>query len=657
VSRRPSGAVALSSYRFQGLKTTAWCLLIMKILLVNPPLLQLNTPYPATAYLAGHLRRCGYSVRQADLGLIWVLRLFSQAGVQRILAALESEGSDAHPSVVHLRENAERVLACIDPVIAFLQGRQTGLERRIAGRTLLPEGKRFAELGPVGHEQDYLDFAFGAFGVADKAKYFASLFIEDLADAITHGIDSSFELSRYGSKLSQSPPSIEPLLEAMASSPLTATCLNEVTLELLEQEKPDVVGLSVPFPGSLLGALRIASIIRTTLPLARIIMGGGWVNTEFRDLCEPRLFDFVDAVTYDDGERPLECLLEYFAGRREREQLLRTRLRVDGEVRWFCSSDETDIPFSQTANPTYDGLPLCDYLGIVDFPNPMHRLWGDTRWNKLTVAHGCYWKKCTFCDLSLDYISRYEPLSAMVLADRMEALIAETGYRGFHFVDEAAPPKVLAGLAKELLRRHIVVSWWGNIRFDPYFTPEVCKLLADSGCIAVTGGLEAAQDRLLALMQKGVSVKQVARVAKAFANSGILVHAYLIYGFPSQTEQETIDSLEYVRQLFVEGCLDSAHWHRLAVAAHAPIGQDPAAFGIKLVPTPTPTFARNDLQFVDPVGTNHDRLGLGLNKAIYNYMRGLGLDDDVRAWFDFAVPQTSVPSDYVEKTLGGRWRL
>ena len=285
----------------------------------------------------------------------------------------------------------------------------------------------------------------------------------------------------------------------------------------------------------------------------------------------------------------------------------------------------------------------------------MHRLWSDERWNKLTVAHGCYWKKCTFCDVTLDYIIRYEATSADELVDRIEALIEETGQTGFHFVDEAAPPAALRGLAEKLLERNVVITWWGNVRFEKTFTPELCALLAESGCIAISGGLEVASDRLLELMKKGITVEQVARVTRGFTDAGVMVHAYLMYGFPTQTEQETIDSLERVRQLFEADCIQSAFWHRFAATAHSPIGKQPTHCGIRLGREPAITFARNDLAFSDPTGTDHEFLGAGLKRALYNYMLGLGLDVEVETWFarrkKRPVPSANVPRDLVASAL------
>jgi hypothetical protein len=345
-------------------------------------------------------------------------------------------------------------------------------------------------------------------------------------------------------------------------------------------------------------------------------------------------------------------LLEHLAGRRSASRLVRTFHRPAGsDAVVYTNLAEPDIPFDEVGTPTWDGLPLQRYLSLLDMLNPMHRLWSDGRWNKLTVAQGCYWKKCSFCDVGLDYIGRYETTSATVLADRIEAIVAETGQTGFHFVDEAAPPRMLKALAVELLRRRMPITWWGNVRFEKTFTPALCQQLADSGCVAISGGLEVASDRLLALMNKGVSVDQVARVTKGFADAGVMVHAYLMYGFPTQTAQDTVDALELVRQLFAAGCIHSGFFHRFVCTVHSPVGLAPQDYGITLLPLVPGRFAKNDVAFTDPTGCDHDALGVGLKKALYNYMHGIGLDDDVRRWFDFPVPKPRVARQRIARAL------
>ncbi|HSQ71820.1 MAG TPA: radical SAM protein, partial [Rubrivivax sp.] len=493
----------------------------------------------------------------------------------------------------------------IGPTIAFLQGRDPTLAYRIAPRGFLPEGPRFATLDTYVDPRDPeggdpLAWAFGALGQQDRARHLATLYLNDIADVLRDAVDPRFEFVRYGEALAMSQPSFEPLAQALAAPPnLVDRTLQALALQALARHRPDVVLLSVPFPGAVYGALRIAQAMKAEQPALRIALGGGYVNTELRTLAEPRLFDFDDAVTLDAGERPLLALLEHWRGKRSSARLVRTFVRAEGTVR-YVDIGEADIPFEEVGTPTWDGLPLQDYLSLLDLLNPMHRLWSDGRWNKLTVAHGCYWKKCSFCDVSLDYIGRYDAATAETLADRIEAIVAETGQTGFHFVDEAAPPKSLKALAAELQRRRLVVSWWGNIRFEKSFTPDLCQQLADSGCIAISGGLEVASDRLLKLMKKGVSVEQVARVTKAFADAGILVHAYLMYGFPTQTVQDTVDALEYVRQLFEAGCIQSGYFHRFACTVHSPVGRHPEQYGVTLQPLPAGGFARNDVGFVDP---------------------------------------------------------
>ena len=645
----------------------------MRVLSVIPPMTQLNTPYPSTAYLTGFLRGRGVDAVQEDLALALVLKLFSRDGLRALRAALHAlPNARRSPRARAFDAQFERYLATVEPAVAFLQGRDPSMGHRIGRRNFLPEGARFESLevyiDPDGG--DPLAWAFGALGVQDRARHIATLYLNDLADVVRDVADPRFEFVRYAEALAQSQARFEPLAQALAA-PLNLVdgTLKDLTLAALERHAPDLVLVSVPFPGNVYAAFRIAQAIKAARPAVRTVLGGGFVNTELRELAEPRVFDYFDYVCLDDGERPILALLEHLQGTRPLAGLVRTFVReraaaeesppapllqrgegAGGQVR-YIDFGEPDIPFAEVGTPTWDGLPLDRYLSILDMLNPMHRLWSDARWNKLTVAHGCYWKKCSFCDVSLDYISRYEAAGAELLADRIEAIIGETGQTGFHFVDEAAPPKVLKALAEELARRNRAISWWGNIRFEKSFTPALCRQLAESGCIAVSGGLEVASDRLLKLMNKGVSVEQVARVTHAFSEAGILVHAYLMYGFPTQTVQDTVDALEYVRQLFAEGCIQSGFFHRFACTVHSPVGLRPEDFGVRLRPLPAGDFAKNDVGFDDPAGVDHDRLGAALNKALYNFMHGIGLDDDVRGWFDQRVPKPRVGRHFIARAL------
>ena len=385
----------------------------------------------------------------------------------------------------------------------------------------------------------------------------------------------------------------------------------------------------MPFPGCLFGALAAARRIKQIAPSVHITMGGGYVNTELRELKDPGIFEYVDSLTMDSGWLPLLRLAEG----RSRTEWVRTYAPEDGAVR-FYDADVPEVRHTDLPAPDYSGLPVERYFGMMETLNPVTSLWSDGRWNKLVLAHGCCWSRCAFCDTSIDYICRYDPAEPAAVCDWMESVIRQTGFNGFHFVDEALPPALLDPLCDEIIRRRLDVEWWGNVRFEKRFSQPLIRKMAQAGCIAVTGGLETCNDRTLKLMQKGITVEHAAQVLNDFSDAGILTHAYLMYGFPTQTLDETLDALESVRRLFESGCLHSAYWHRFALTAHSDIFNHPERYGIESGAIPSGGFAVNEVPFSGAFDYDLDWLGEGLRAAAYNYQLGIGLDLPVESWLD-----------------------
>jgi hypothetical protein len=610
------------------------------LLLITPPFTQLNTPYPATAYIKGFLNTKSVSAFQMDLGIEVILELFSKNGLTDIFSSNYQLLTSNSQRISSLQEE---YVNTIDSVISFLQGKTPSLARQICSGNFLPEASRFLQL-------DDMEWAFGTMGMQDKAKHLATLYLEDISDFIVECVDENFGFSRYAERLGRSANSFDDLYEHLQKEP---TYIDKITLKILNERiqevHPKLICFSVPFPGNLYSSFRCAQFIKTNFPNIKIAMGGGFPNTELRELKDERVFEFFDFISLDDGELPLQLIIENEQLTIDKEYK-RTFLLENGKVTYKNNSIKPDYKPSEVGTPDYSDLLLDNYISVIEIANPMHSLWSDGRWNKLTMAHGCYWGKCTFCDISLDYIKLYEPITAKTLVDRMEEMIAQTGENGFHFVDEAAPPALMREVALEILRRKLVVTWWTNIRFEKSFTIDLCVLLKASGCIAVSGGLEVASDRLLELIKKGVTVEQVAQVARNFTESGIMVHAYLMYGYPTQTIQETVDSLEMVRQLFELGILQSGFWHQFAMTAHSPVGKFPEEFGV--IPEQNEiTFANNDINFKDKTGINHDKFSFGLKKSLFNYMHGICFDYSLQDWFDFKIPNTKIASDYIISCL------
>ena len=616
-----------------------------KVFFITPPFTQLNTPYPATAYLKGFLNSKNISSYQTDLGIEVILELFSKEGLIQLFDTIEQSKNELSANSKRILYLKNEYIKTIDAVISFLHDTNPTLAHLICERNYLPEASRFEQL-------EDLEWAFGTMGIRDKARHFSTLYLEDISDIIIEAVDPHFGFSRYAERLGRSASTFDELNSALTKeNTYIDTILLSLLKEKIESEEPTLVAISVPFPGNLYSAFKCGQWIKANHPEIKVTLGGGYANTELRSLKDRRVFNFFDFITLDDGEAPILNLIEHLEGLRPKEDLKRAFVLVNEQVTYINNSTTPDFKQKDVGTPDYTNLPLKKYLSVIEIANPMHRLWSDGRWNKLTLAHGCYWGKCTFCDISLDYIKTYEAATAQILVDRIEELISQTGNNGFHFVDEAAPPALMREVALEIIRRELTVVWWTNIRFEKSFTYDLCKLFASSGCIAISGGLEVASDRLLRLIEKGVTVAQVAKVADNFTQAGIMVHAYLMYGFPTQTEQETIDSLEVVRQLLEIGAVQSGFWHQFAMTVHSPVGLNPEKYGVINTTPEEGTFANNDLYHSDPTGCDHSVFSEGLKKSLFNYMHGIGFELPLQKWFDFKIPRTIIPKNFIERCL------
>ena len=591
----------------------------MKILLVTPPLTQLNTPYPATCQLVGFLRSQGVDAGQMDLSIELIQKLFKAEKLSEIFQIAASLPKLSKQNKIIL-QHADFFIQTIEPVMRFLSGRDSSLATRFSNREFWPVSKRFPS------EED-LEWAFGMIGNHDRATHLCTLFLKELSDFINSTIDPNFELIRYAESLCLRLPEFDPL-EQELEKPLSL--IDNLMLQIFSKKiietKPEFVGFSIPFPGNLYSALRCAQFLKQNYPEIKIIMGGGYVNTELRSISDTKIFDYLDFLVFDDGELPLLRLIKG-------EEMIRTIRKNDGELERINFDSKENIPFSKTGVPDYSGLTSNNYINLIELTNPMHALWSNGRWNKMMLAHGCYWGKCAFCDGSLDYIQRYETTSIEQIVDRMEIILRQTGQSGFHFTDEAAPPALLRKLAEEIIRRKLIVSYWTNVRFEKSFTPELSYLLAKSGCVAVAGGLEVASPRILELINKGITIETARESMKNLTDAGIMTHAYLMYGFPTETAKETIESLKVVRDLFESGFVQSAFWHRYAMTIHSPSGQNPSSVGAKSLQHHSNSFANNEIPFSTLNEIDLAFYGKGLNLATYNYMQGTGYDVEIKKWF------------------------
>jgi radical SAM superfamily enzyme YgiQ (UPF0313 family) len=630
----------------------------MKALLVQPPFTQLNSPYPAVHYLEAFLRSRGMDARALDHSIELYRAVFSRRGLapafdaaRRILDGEQSvagEGRDA-ATISQLERYVSyegSYLEWIDALVAFLSGGDPAFAHRLAQAVELPQGMR---------AEAFLD-ARGGRIASHEARGLATAMLEDLGDLVSYALDPSFGTVRYGERIAASASRFSALCSALDASPLlesTYKLILEAEWKTM-QEAPSLLLVSVPFPGCLLGALACARSCREAFgSRTRILLGGGYVSTELRGLRDVGIFDFCDYLCFDAGYGSIDSILEVEAGA-PRERLYKTMYRdSDGRLvaAGFEAADEasaepglrrttpcdardriarSEMEALVSIAPDYASVDFDRYIQVVDSDNPMHRLWSDSPWLKYGLAHGCYWRRCSFCDTSLEYVSLFSPADIASIAAAADAASARTGLFGIHFVDEAMPLSSLLAFARANEARSLAGAkafhFWGNVRFDSAWNEDNCEFLAARGLVAVSGGIEIATEGGLEMTDKGFDLAGLVRTLVAMRRAGLLVHAYLIYGFPGQTRQDIVDSAEVCRQLFAAGLVDSAFWHRFVLTRHSRMygewlnGNRP---GLEPVDR-TWDFANNDLGFAG--GEAFDEFDGPLAATLEAWMSGEGLE-------------------------------
>ncbi len=343
------------------------------VFLITPPFTQLNTPYPATAYIKGFLNTINIPSVQADLGIEVILKLFSKEGLQKLFQSINQQPTTDNSKRIFALQ--DEYIKTIDSVIAFLQGKNPTLALQICQEDYLPEASRFSQL-------EELDWAFGTMGTQDKAKHLATLYLEDLSDFIVECVDENFGFSRYAERLGRSANSFDELYAILQTK---LTYIDEILISILEERmatiQPNLFLISVPFPGNLYSAFRCAQWVKKNYPNIKIAMGGGFPNTELRSLSDKRVFEFFDFITLDDGELPIQLIIdnEHTSDSELVKQLItdkqynRTFLLENGAVAYKNNSNRADFKQAQVGTPDYSDLPLDKYISVIEIVNPMHR--------------------------------------------------------------------------------------------------------------------------------------------------------------------------------------------------------------------------------------------------------------------------------------------
>lgn len=658
------------------------------VLIVQPPLVQLNTAYPAGAYLKSFFSELQTQKPQWNLGEIrWVdgcnllfHEIFCREGLRHIFSVTEKkaleqaaqwEKSGRHNEAFNVRRylsQQDSWIQWIDTIVAILQGSQRELCHEFVASPAVPRGQRM---------ENFLA-GLESLPSVDDAVILASLALADLADFIGAFFDSSFELVRYGESLATSHKGFQAVEEGLAA-PVLQDFYGPIVQQLLqeygrlEENQRLLLCVSCPFPGTLAAALFTCKKFKEALGnKVFVALGGGYVNTELRQVREPALAGYLDALSYDRG---YGSYWDFFSHLMELEGT-DTAGGFPGEIKncsvykmkffgedvaldqGFSAKPEVvavEDGFTASLAPDYSDIDFSQYPRLADSTNPMHRLWSDGAWLKAYLAHGCYWHQCAFCDTSLDYVCSYKKVAVKELYKKLAAQAYSSAVRGVHLVDEAAPPAALRDFALENLKASRPLVFWGNIRYEKVFTRDLADVLSHGGLRAVSGGIEIACGTGLDAVKKGTDLQSIVSACAAFKEAGILTHAYMIYGYWQETPQMLIDSMETLRQLFASGLLDSAFWHKFVLTRHSRAFQEwksglyPELKPLGLDESEESIFASNDLRFAGEEKSS--RYGNPLNQALAAWMHGENLELPVTKWFPFAMPRPSVAPDLVEQAI------
>lgn len=642
----------------------------MNVIVIQPPLVQLNSPYPSGAYLKSFFNKNGHNAVWHDLSVQLVHSIFSKNGLKKLFElskenamkiASTAEKNGEFATAKNLRRyifQSDLWIEWIEFIMSTLCGKQNPSAHELCHRFILspytPRGNRM---------ENYIENLDREPTINDT-RNIASLALEDLADYISVAFDKSFSLVRYAESIAVNETSFSQIEEKL-NSPILTTFYTEVLeaafskTSITENEKT-LVCISVPFAGTFTSALFTAKYLRKKYgEKIFICFGGGFINTELREFNDSSFFKYADAISYDRGYGSYKNFFDVFPDGKisEEKHIYKMRLFTKEKViePLLSSLKYEKFENEQTSLivPDYSETDFSIYPRVADDENPMQRLWSDGAWMKAYLAHGCYWHKCAFCDVSLDYVASYRLVQIENLFHGLKSQSEKNGIHGIHFVDEAMPPAAMLKFSKLNLKHSASFSFWGNVRFEKIYSRDIAEFLSSGGLIGVSGGIEIATGTGLDSISKGTDLDSIVSACCAFKEAGILIHAYMIYGYFGETEQDTINSMETLRQLYAAGLLDSCFWHKFVLTRHSRIYSEWKEGLHKnlnpFAPKNSGVFAKNGLHFKDE--EKSAKFGNGLYAALQSWMHGENLNVPVEKWFEFKVPHPNVPKDLISKSI------
>ncbi len=510
-----------------------------------------SQPFLSLPSLQGFLKNKGVeNVSIRDLNIETMDILLSSEKVKETLATIEERLNGGREVVSH-EENPEEVYSRLNWAREVIERENMVQNVEWAKSTL--KSQSFYEIDDYVESWKIIDRWLQAFGML----YYPS----EISIA-----DNSMRYSVYSS---------EDVLKAVNCEHENPyhDLFNNYIVDSMMKDDPDLVGISVTATSQVMPAFTLARLLKKKNSDLHITMGGSVFTKLIDNLQQNHLvFDLVDSFIVFEGEHALLGLIEQLEGKRDFSTVPNLVYKEGDEIRVNQPYHIEDINALPT--PDYDGFPLDRYLS----PKRVLPLQG---------SRGCYWRKCTFCNLHVDNLKFRLRNLDLVLED-IDKLKEKYGAEYMFFSDECMPVKQLDSLSSRLIEKGNDVKWMAGIRFDKGLTKEILAKARKAGCLKMVFGLESSNKRVLSLMDKGIETEITKNIIDYCDETGVAIHMYVIVGFPSETREEALETLDFVisNEKFLKSKGASCLACLFELEKHAPILRDPGKYGLTKIGHP-----------------------------------------------------------------------
>jgi radical SAM superfamily enzyme YgiQ (UPF0313 family) len=340
------------------------------------------------------------------------------------------------------------------------------------------------------------------------------------------------------------------------------------------RDRPDLIGVSITATSQIIPGLTLCRLIKEAAPDLHVTIGGS-IFTRLVDNVRrcPSLFDLTDDIVVFEGETALLELVNQLDGKKDYSKVPNLIYRQNGKImvnQPFYSENVNQLPA-----PNYDGFPLGRYLS----PEPVL---------PVQFSRGCYYKDCAFCALTLDHQNFRQKEPARTI-EELAWLKQRYGAQYFFFTDECFALSPTKRLCQQMIERQLDVKWTCEMRFEKNLTRDLLASMRDAGCLKIVFGLESFNQRVMDFMKKGIKQEWVRRIADDCVDLGIAVHCYIIVGFPTETEEEALETMNFIveNKKLHESFGFSCQPCLFDLEKEAPIMSDPAGYGIRRIMRPS----------------------------------------------------------------------